>query len=35
MVPCFFHLLQRLILHLPQYKGQKSTIKNNAKNIII
>ena len=35
MVPCFFHLLQRLILHLPQYKDQKSTIKNNAKNIII
>ena len=34
MVPCFFHLLQSLILHLPQYKDQ-ITIKNNAKNIII
>ena len=35
MVPCFFHLIQRLILHLPQYKDSKLTIKNNAKNILI
>ena len=27
MVPCFFHLLQRLILHLPQYKDQNVQLK--------
>ena len=35
MVPYFFHLIQRLILHLPQYKESKLTIKNNVKNILI
>ena len=35
LVPCFFHLIQRLNLHLPQLKNKNKSIKNNAKNITI
>ena len=31
MVPCFFHLIQRIILHLPQLKDKNKTIKKMLK----
>ena len=35
LVPYFFHLIQRLNLHLPHLKNKNKSIKNNAKNITI
>ena len=35
IVPCFFHLIQNLNLHLPQLKSKTKSIKNNAKNLIV
>ena len=34
MVPCFFHLFQRLYLKLPQLKDKNKTIKNKSKDLI-
>ena len=34
MFACFFHLMQRLTLHLPQLKDKNKTIKKKAKNLL-